>query len=417
MTALKWQRLRRVRRNRRWLALAAVPWLLVLLQFAAAAATGVGAVLAPVGHFSLFGAIAVIYALQRNKNPSFEAGAFRLDDEALFWNEAPLCTRQELQDATLFEREGHWFVRLKRRGKLLAQLLEVPSAEEGQELLQALGFGVKQRAAEFRGRSRYFSLPAWQQVLLPVLPMMGGALTGAALYPVASSLAVALGAVVLVLGVIGVLGSMLVPSKILVGVDGIFSSWLGRPYNFPFAELKNVASVERRVLNKSYLGFELTDKYDRVTFLPIGQKGWAEEEFQAVGERVREALEAYRSGIVGLSTDALARGNRTTSDWLVSLKRVGAMANVDARTSAVPTEELTRIVSDPSARPTTRVGAAVALTARGQAEDIEGVRIAAAATASTKLRIALQKATEAEEEAELTELMAELEQEERRSKG
>ena len=76
MTALKWEGLRRVRRNRRWLALACVPWLLVLLQFAAAAATGVGAVLAPAGHFTVFGAIAVIYALQRNKNPGFELGVF-----------------------------------------------------------------------------------------------------------------------------------------------------------------------------------------------------------------------------------------------------------------------------------------------------------------------------------------------------
>lgn len=404
--------IKRVRRNPWWLLLGGTPWILGLLLAVGALAVRNPALLTPEFHLAIFGAMGFFYAYRRNKDPRVDSGRLIVDEQAVRFGDALLCRRDEIKSGLVVPREGHVYVRLERKGLAPSVLLEVDNEQEGQKLLTALGLDASQTVAELRALSPYFEMPGWKQLLMSFTPaLLGG-------FAVAWS--AALGRAAAPFGVVGFIlttllfvAGILWPSRLSIGADGILSRWLWRRRFFPFSQLERVDPVERGALNKRYLGLELSKKDGTTTFLPIGQKRWAEEEFNAAAERVREAIAVYGAGGRSRATSALARAGRSPSEWITSLRRLGEGANADMRTAPVAREELARVVADPSAGPAVRASAAVALAASKAPADLARIRVAAEAAAAPKLRVALMRATDAEaKEEELAADLAELEAEE-----
>ncbi|MBL8742257.1 MAG: hypothetical protein JNK04_14210 [Myxococcales bacterium] len=399
--------IRRVRRNRGWLALASLPWLGALGCVAAAIATGSPRPLVTVGHFLIFGAIALLFAYRKNANPRYESGKLSVTERSLMWGERELVARNQLTGGLLVPHKGRVRVSLERRLRPNI-LLEVESEEEGRALLRALELDASQTVAEVRGMSAVFSLKAWQQLLIPLLPVLTMFVTVPVLgffMATAMPWGVAAGTMLLPFAI----GSLVIPSKITIGADGILTRWLRWRSYFPFSEVSQVGPVDQRVLNKVYRGVQVTMRDGTSKFLPITQRGWGDEGYDAVIERIREAVELFRSGNVGTNASVLARNGRAPREWVTALRRVGEGANADMRTAPIASEQLLRVVEDLGASATARASAAVALSARGSDADRTRIRVAAEATAAPKLRIALEKAVSDADEEELASALSELE--------
>jgi hypothetical protein len=106
--------------------------------------------------------------------------------------------------------------------------------------------------------------------------------------------------------------------------------------------------------------------------------------------RLLEARDAYRS-TRGASAEVvaslLARSGKPIDEWRRALDELRAEA--DYRRATVREEDLWQVVEDPHAPADVRAGAAVVLRPTLDATGRERVRVAAEATASPKLRIAL----------------------------
>lgn len=407
-TAFERDNVRWVRRNRGWLALASLPWLGTIACLVAAIVSRSAEPLIPIGHFSIFGALAFFFAYQKNASPRLIEGRLRVTNDAVMWGDRELVQRSELTGGLLVPKDGRIRVSLRRKLKPNL-LLEVGNEAEGRALLRALELDASQTVAEVRGMSAVFTLKPWQQFLIPVLPVlaifMSIPLLGV-LAPTAVPWGIASGAMLLPFAI----SSLLIPTKITIGADGILTKWLRWRSYFPFSEVAQVSPVDQHVLNKVYRGVQITLRDGTSKFLPITQKGWGEEAYDATIERIREAIEVYRAGYAGTNASVLARNGRAPREWVTALRQIGEGANADMRTAPVQIEQLLRMVEDLGASAIVRASAAVALAARGSDDDRARIRVAAEATAAPKLRVALEKASTADtEEEELGEALAELE--------
>lgn len=402
---------KRVRRNPWWLLLGASPWVVGLGLIVTALVLRNPGPLVPLFHFAMFGALGFYFAYRANKSPRLHDGLLRIDDDTVSFAGKVLCQRRDLRSALLVPRDGQLYLRLTRGRGLPALLLAVSSEQHGREILRTLGFDASQSVAELRALSPYFALPGYKQLLASLAPV----LLAGVMIPItalAGRTAAPFAALAFVLTTLLFVTATLWPSRLSVGADGVLSRWLWRSRFFPFSQVQRVDPIERRTLNKRYLGVELTLRDGSTTFLPIGQKRWSEEEFHATVERIREAIEVYRSGSLGEGASVLERAGREPSAWVVALRRIGEGANADLRTAPVHPEQLARLVADPSARPAARASAAVALAATRAPAELERIRIAAETAAAPRLRVALSRAADASaSDAELAELLAELEAE------
>lgn len=404
-------RLQRVRRNPWWLLLGGSPWIVGLGLVVAAFASHTYALLAPLFHLLIFGLVGFFWAWRRNKSPRVATGKLTIDDAEVRFDGELVCRRDEIRSGMIVPKDGGLFVRLDRKGLKPACWLKADSEADGRAALVALGLDASQSAAEVRALSPYFSLPPWLQFAISFFPAVVGGGAMAVTSAVRPGLAP--------LGALGFVATMLTfvvlimwPSRLSIGADGIFQRWIWRRRFFPFSDMTRVDPVERGMMNRRYLGLEIGHKDGRTTYLPIGQKRWAEEEFDAAVERVREAIGVYAAGVAGVAASALARAGREPRDWITALRRIGQGAEADLRTAPVRADDLVRIAADPSAAASARVSAAVAL-ASSKSGDVERVRVAAEAAAEPKLRVALTKALSPDtSEDELATLLGELEADE-----
>jgi hypothetical protein len=111
---------------------------------------------------------------------------------------------------------------------------------------------------------------------------------------------------------------------------------------------------------------------------------------EPLADCIRTALRCRRSQLDAVAAVArLRRVERSTSDWLGSLRAVGLGAT-DYRTNVVRVEDLCSVVADPAAPRDARIGAAVALRVAAGDAATEPIRVAAEATASEELREVLE---------------------------
>src|SRR5262249_47139974 len=123
--------------------------------------------------------------------------------------------------------------------------------------------------------------------------------------------------------------------------------------------------------------------------------------------RVKRAIAASESDEEAAAL--LRPAGAVDASHVAQLRVLGAGEDASYREARVPRERLWRLVEDPGVDGATRARAAVALS--GDAEGRERLRVVAEATASPKVRVALERTAEGHEDARVAEALAELEAE------
>lgn len=295
-------------------------------------------------------------------------------------------------------------VHLVRRGLAPPVELEVRDEAEGRAVLRALGLDASQTVATFRTASRVVAHPNWIAPL--IISIMALSMASGALVPALKSTLPFAGLFPFIF--LAFFVTLLFPTRIDVGADGILMKWLWQRRFIPYSDLEAVRSYQRKLGRSRVSGVALWLRGGEEVVIPVSQRGWGEERSAIVEERIREAMAAYREG--GAEADAmlLRRADRPVREWITTLRAIGAGANADLRVAPVAPERLFRIVEDPSAKPSARAAAAVALSAAGSEDVRARLKAAAEATAAPRLRIALDAAARDGGEAAIEEALAEL---------
>ena len=183
--------------------------------------------------------------------------------------------------------------------------------------------------------------------------------------------------------------------RLSLGADGVAIAGGARRF-VPFGQIERVERDGSRLGQTSRLAFLVLDGGERVR---IGTRHFiigpdARREVDAAYDDLERALAAYRARQTAEHAETLARGDRPSAEWIGEL-RARARGGGFRDGTLVGRAALLAIVEDPTADPTARAGAAYALRTEGLGdEDRSRVRVAAAATAAPKVRVALETAAD-----------------------
>jgi hypothetical protein len=179
--------------------------------------------------------------------------------------------------------------------------------------------------------------------------------------------------------------ALAVPTRVLVGSDGVLLCWLGTARFVPWSRVAGVESVP---------GGGVTLALDRGEPVTLGLPA-AHDRFDPEGEVAIERMrQAWRDAVaLSAGNHALAerlspRAYGGTRAWVLAARELTAQS-FDYRAARVPDEQLWRIVESPRAERDARMGAAVAL---GRELDDGGrrrLRVAADGCVEPRLRSAL----------------------------
>ena len=180
---------------------------------------------------------------------------------------------------------------------------------------------------------------------------------------------------------------LIAPPDVTVGTDGLAFRRGFREQFVPFTHLEDI-----RV---DGLGARLVLRDRRRLLLP-SIAGVSHARIEALKLRIREAL-ALRDGAPTQALQQLDRAGRSIPEWRASLAAL-ARRGVDYRAAGLSAEDLEALLVSPDATPERRLAAAVALAASKHPAAPERIRIAAAQCASERLRVALEKVSEGDDD-------------------
>lgn len=195
--------------------------------------------------------------------------------------------------------------------------------------------------------------------------------------------------------------ALIAPSTLQVGADGIVVRWLGTRRYVPFTDVASVDELKR--FGTTALRFTLRDgrTFDVVGAAPKDDPALA---------RIREAMKVEAAVAPTSHALLLERGSRTPRAWLDHLRALGTGAAATLRSADVDLDALWTVVDDPKAKTSLRIAAAVALAGRAEEGVVERLRVATEASASPRLRVAIDAAGKGDDaalEAALAEEIAE----------
>lgn len=333
-------------------------------------------------HAAVVGLLLVLGGARNNLWPTKRSAPVRAGSDGVAWGDRTL-KRSEIHGGYFQPRAAASIgssVRLvSKRGNIL---FEAEATEgEANELLRALGLDAGSRRAEFRGSSPIYATLGRQMAFafaifgLMLVPTLGGF---AGVFPLAQLLFIA--------GI--VLGVM--PSRIEVGVDGILVRWYWRKTFLPMSEIDSFFVEDDRIIH-----IRLRSGKTETLHTSMRRKNHfgterARQHRDAVHARMREAFATFHErGPVAEVSALVGRGGRAGSDWLDALRKLRQGADGGYRTAVVREEDLFRVVEDPSAPADARAGAAHVLRSSIDQAGKARIRVVAEATASPKLRVAL----------------------------
>jgi hypothetical protein len=346
----------------------------------------VPAVLAVVASIPLWASILVplfymtgIYGLARAWLGNWRSlrGHVRADENGLFLDGKRVVARKRLLHGYVHIDGATQFLRLARRSLLTPRPIDIEITDESQanELLAAMRLDAKTSVGEYamlHGHRRT-ALVKESAVVGVMLALLTGFFLGL-LHPSTPfqvTITTGIGFAVSTLSVL--LYGISQAIRLSVGADGILLwRWPGSRRFISFADIREVTAEGR--------DFTIILRDD--TKLAVHQgSDFAENERDnsALVGRIRAALAAYRE------TPAAPRisGIDVTSDKRASY-----------RTTALPEDQLWRIVEDPSAPASERTAAAGALRLELDDSGRQRLRVAAGASASKELRVALEELAE-----------------------
>jgi len=271
----------------------------------------------------------------------------------------------------------------------------MPQGQTNRNVVKPRGDGRKRdailrklgRAADERA---LFSLPS------PLLPWIGLVLGVALLFllraaPAGGPVAIISGAAV----TLAYLVVLLYPRKLVVGEDGLLLVWIFSR----FVPYRDIAYIE------GFDGFYFTNPCINVALRSGSALSFATSLFKERFAERDALLQLLRTAIDEAATRRpvrapalLLRGGKDTTAWVLSLRSIGAGANVDLRTPAVPIESLLRVAESPAAPLVERAAAYVALTGSTNEDVKKRLRVAADLSAAPLTKDALRAVLEASED-------------------
>ena len=312
-----------------------------------------------------------------------------------------LIPRGRFTTALLRHEDGATFVAL--RGKTNVDV-EVASNVEADALLQALELDAGSAAVEF---------PLSAPVPVPLVAVAMFAAFGAIVYfaPRDSPIGlVALAGFFLAF----TWGVRLVSRAVLrVGADGILvKRTLGRRRFLRHDEIRNVQADGDAVVVTPAHGQPLTFTVQggRRGNESRRQDELRADEAAAIVRRISQARRAFDE-LGARAPDlaaALARGSRTTEEWMNELRRIGAGASGTFRTIGVARDQLFAVVESTTAAARDRLAAIVALRATLTEDEKPRIRVAAERCALPDLREKMLRIAETEDEGDLEEELQEI---------
>jgi hypothetical protein len=281
-----------------------------------------------------------------------------------------------------------------RSGALLRA--EVGSAEQAAQVLRAAGVSADQRAVELRlgvplspgRRALHVFLAITTMLLFAVFACVGLALL--VIGQAAPAVAVFGALMVVTLAALAIVVRPLLTTTLRIGTDGV--------------------AVKRLWGNEFIARAELGVAETYADHLVLNRRGRASlriptssvTEAAAVAARIREAMADRGSGAAAALLSRLDRQGRPIGAWLADV-RAAAREEGGYRAAAIDGPALLDVVEDAGAPIERRIAAATAIGGARDGDARARVRIAAAACADDRLRIALHNAAEGSVEEEQVE--------------
>ncbi|MEP7121052.1 MAG: hypothetical protein ABJE95_09090 [Byssovorax sp.] len=175
--------------------------------------------------------------------------------------------------------------------------------------------------------------------------------------------------------------------ELTIGTDGIAFKRGFRETFVPFEELVEIRPAGLGILVRT------RDGRSRTIFSPAGV---GPERFEALLLRIREAMAARAQGRQP-ALELLDRRGRSVREWRVALAEV-ARRGTSYRDVGISIDDLEAVIGSPDATPERRLAAAVALRAAAHPAATSLIRVAAAQCASQRLRVALEKVGEGDDD-------------------
>jgi hypothetical protein len=278
---------------------------------------------------------------------------------------------------------------------------------------------TQRRSQAFRASAPPLTLAV---AAVAVVPLLAARMVAeAARYPWSAARVAAI--VACVAAAVALVIPAILPTTVTVGADGVLVEWLGQRTLVPIGDLLGVSlSDEAGVFGKAAM-LHLQRRAGppipiQVGTLRVYGRGAALADWAilkrrtALAERIHEAL-AQRDAHLADAVRLPERGSGSAKAWFEALRTVGRPGGYRAE-AAPDAARLWRVVEDPAQAPSARAAAAVVLGSSLDEAGRQRLRVAAAATAAPKLRIALEAAARSDD-ARLTEALAELDDESARA--
>ncbi|MEO7330327.1 MAG: hypothetical protein ABI193_17255, partial [Minicystis sp.] len=278
---------------------------------------------------SLSGLVTSLYVVRANPLKVAVRGALSAGENGLHFAGKRLAMRRELRAGFVVPSWGKPpRVRLERRWPQGPIELRTRDDAEGHALLRALGLDASQVVADFTFASRAradtrVTAVGWTLLVLLLVgvPILASALADPAVWIGLAALA-GLGLLIVWLVV------MALPTRVVVGSDGVLVSWLWRRRFLRYAEVRSVRPYGSG--NEQGVGIWASD--GRVVKLPIKAQLTQElndQQTELVTQRIQQAIAGQAPRKSGEALRLPERGERPAVEWIRALKAAGSGANAD----------------------------------------------------------------------------------------
>lgn len=322
-----------------------------------------------------------------------DGGPLLVDEQGVWMGGRLLATRDSLTQGFVASTGEKTLLHLERS---IDPPVVVAVDDEGEALraLDALGLGARQRAARMSLTSGLSTVSVEKQAALFLVPLfvviVGTMVMAVTSTPWATS---AFLSVSVLVALAWSLTLAFAPLLVDIGTDGVTTTWFGKRRYIPFAEVGVVERYDQYLHGRRQVGVRLHLASGELLSLSTGQSDAAVAEAARLAARVEQARRGSQ-GRAERPGDLLVRGDRRWVDWVKELRRIGAGA-ATPRCAAVPRDVLLDVLEDDAAPAVERASAAVAALASDDPDVGRRVRVAAEASASPRLRVALGAIAEA----------------------
>jgi hypothetical protein len=368
-----------VQPNRLVLAAASVPVAtgvaLAIVGLAAQVSALVGSGLA----IAWVGAATLLYAWDRDLCRARRPARARVDAQGLLLDGALALAASSVRAAWVQPHAygGLPSVRFRTRpwGRLEVVLRDTTTARD---LLHALGEDGPPAPIRFWTSARPLAEPHTYGGLACLLAMF-------VVLGFVAGKAVPLSLVVAVAALFALCAGVVFPTRLTVGADGVLMQWLGTERFVAWADVAAVEAFDGGVVL-------VLSRARWITLRTPAARDVRDPAGEAMIERMQTAWRADRRAAARrdeVAARLLRREGSHTREWVRAMRTLAGGDDLGYRTAAVVPERLWRVVEDPGAEPTARIGAAVALSAFLDDASRERLLAASEACAQPRVRIAL----------------------------